>query len=216
MKLKLCTAAVLCVALLATFVGSSFLPVGNAQGTKQPSPLGLPPQNKSNIDVFPQGPKEKSETDEVFIRRLSKDLRGTEPTPAEVHFFVSSKEEKKRDKLIDLFIQERQARKQGKQPELKGDSLFESFDPYASKTIDLEALQQDYDKKLQSAKDKEEMVKITQALVDRLIEFGKENPNSKDITGVIKMIASLCDALGKVDEAKAWREKLPKQELPQK
>jgi len=210
MKLKLCTAAVLCVALLATFVGSSFLPVGNAQGTKQPSPLGLPPQNKSNIDVFPQGPKEKSETDEVFIRRLSKDLRGTEPTPAEVHFFVSSKEEKKRDKLIDLFIQERQAR--------QGSSLIKTYfiNEGLKPSPGLEQLQQDLFKKLQSAKDKEEMVKITQALVDRLIEFGKENPNSKDITGVIKMIASLCDALGKVDEAKAWREKLPKQELPQK
>src|SRR5207245_1777450 len=34
-----------------------------------------------------------------------------EPTPTEIHFFVGSKDAGKRDKLIDLMIQERQAKR---------------------------------------------------------------------------------------------------------
>jgi RNA polymerase sigma factor (sigma-70 family) len=52
----------------------------------------------------------KAESDADFIRRLSKELRGTEPTPAEIHFFVTSKDAGRRQKLIDLFIKDRQAR----------------------------------------------------------------------------------------------------------
>lgn len=51
------------------------------------------------------------DTDEAFIRRVSQDLRGVEPTPAEVHFFVNNKDAKKRDTLIDLFVKERDAKK---------------------------------------------------------------------------------------------------------
>jgi hypothetical protein len=51
--------------------------------------------------------KLKDDTDEAFIRRLSLDLREVEPTPAEVHFFVQSKEANKRKILIDLFVKER-------------------------------------------------------------------------------------------------------------
>ena len=40
---------------------------------------------------------------------MSKDLRGREPTPTEIYFFAASKDVGKRQKLIDLFIQERQA-----------------------------------------------------------------------------------------------------------
>jgi RNA polymerase sigma factor (sigma-70 family) len=58
---------------------------------------------------------EKPVTDEEFIRRLSLDLRGTTPTPTEVHFFKSSKEPKKRERLTDLFIQEREAQKKAKE-----------------------------------------------------------------------------------------------------
>jgi len=47
------------------------------------------------------------DTDEAFIRRVSLDLRGKVPTPAEVHFFVANKDAKKRDRLVDLFVQER-------------------------------------------------------------------------------------------------------------
>jgi hypothetical protein len=50
------------------------------------------------------------DTDEAFIRRLSRDLRGSDPTETEVHFFVSSADPKKRQKLVDLFIKERGAK----------------------------------------------------------------------------------------------------------
>ena len=93
-KLKLGTAAVLCTVLLA-LVGGAFTSRGEAQD----------PRAKAGVDFT------RKENDEDFIRRISKDLRGKEPTPAEVHFFVSAKESAKRDKLIDLFIQERQVMK---------------------------------------------------------------------------------------------------------
>src|SRR5262249_22321052 len=44
--------------------------------------------------------------------RVSKDLRGIDPTPTEVYFFGASKEPKKRDKLVDLFVKDREAKKQ--------------------------------------------------------------------------------------------------------
>src|SRR5262249_50886534 len=67
-------------------------------------------QNQQGGDVLSVA-KAKQETDEAFIRRISKDLRESDPTPAEVHFFVASKEPGKRQKLIDLFIQERKAKR---------------------------------------------------------------------------------------------------------
>jgi hypothetical protein len=72
----------------------------------------------------------KSESDDSFIRRISKDLRGTDPTPAEVHFFVNSKDASKRQKLIDLFIQERQAKQKSADADLNisSDSLLYAED----------------------------------------------------------------------------------------
>ena len=94
-KLKLGTAVVLCTALLA-LVGGVFTSRGEAQDPKaKPTPVAA-----------------NQESDADFIRRISQDLRGIEPSPAEVHFFVLTKETAKRDKLIDLFIQERQAKKE--------------------------------------------------------------------------------------------------------
>jgi RNA polymerase sigma factor (sigma-70 family) len=51
------------------------------------------------------------ESDEDFIRRISMDLRGSEPTTTEVHFFVKNKDARKRDTLIDLFVKERENKK---------------------------------------------------------------------------------------------------------
>jgi RNA polymerase sigma factor (sigma-70 family) len=93
-KVKMGTAGVLCAALL-TLAGGSFVSLGNAQDARPK----------------PQQAVVKSENDGDFIRRISKDLRNTEPTPAEIHFFVANKDSGKRQKLIDLFIQERQAKK---------------------------------------------------------------------------------------------------------
>ena len=97
-KLKIASVSVLCVGLAAALACGAFATPGSAQNP--------PAQGK------PADPQAKSESDEAFIRRISKDLRGVEPTPAEVHFFVHNQDADKRQKLIDLFIQERQARQQ--------------------------------------------------------------------------------------------------------
>jgi RNA polymerase sigma factor (sigma-70 family) len=102
-QLKVGAAVVLCVSLFVVLIGGSFSSLGMAQDVKPvlgPTPLA--------VDFgFPVG-NDESDTD--FIRRISKDLRGTEPTPAEIHFFVASKDAGRRQKLIDLFIQERQVK----------------------------------------------------------------------------------------------------------
>src|SRR5262249_29739325 len=100
-KLRLGMAAVLCAGLAVALIGGSFTSMSVAQEPK-PKPL---------VELADNSPG-KSESDADFIRRMSKDLRGTEPTPTEVHFFVTSKDAGRRQKLIDLFIQERQARKE--------------------------------------------------------------------------------------------------------
>jgi RNA polymerase sigma factor (sigma-70 family) len=100
-KLKLGTIAVLCAGLVLTAIGG----FSDSQVVAQDSrPGGLTPKAVS--------PAERPENDAEFIRRISKDLRGTEPSPAEQHFFVASKEAGKRQKLVDLFIVERQAKKE--------------------------------------------------------------------------------------------------------
>jgi RNA polymerase sigma factor (sigma-70 family) len=100
-KLKLST-AVLCAGLVVAMVAGSFASLGFAQDAK--------PVYIDAIAVqAPASAPAKAESDADFIRRISKDLRGIDPTPTEVHFFVASKEPGKRQQLIDLFIQERQA-----------------------------------------------------------------------------------------------------------
>ena len=56
---------------------------------------------------------------------MSKDLRGHEPTPTEIHFFVTSVHSGKRQKLIDLLIQERQAKKAVTDEEINAKITFE-------------------------------------------------------------------------------------------
>jgi hypothetical protein len=97
-KLKIVTAFVMCAGLLVALIGGSLPNIGMAQNR-------VPPKAPIADAKAPKG-----ENDEAFIRRISKDLRGTDPSPAEVHFFVSNSDTGKRQKLIDLFIQERQAR----------------------------------------------------------------------------------------------------------
>jgi RNA polymerase sigma factor (sigma-70 family) len=96
-KLKIATASILCAGLLATVIGGSLATIGSAQNT--------PDKVKVVVD-----PPPRAESDEAFIRRISKDLRSAEPSPAEVHFFVNNKDANRRQKLVDLFIQERQAK----------------------------------------------------------------------------------------------------------
>src|SRR5260370_2219146 len=97
-KLKLATAAVLCVGLVAALIGGSFTSLGFAQDAK-PYPVFMDPLGKLAISSA------KAESDADFIRRISKDLRGTDPTPTEIHFFVATKAPAPPQKLIHLFIQ---------------------------------------------------------------------------------------------------------------
>jgi len=115
-KLKIGTATVLCAGLLAALIGGALASTGLAQNphSSQPSVTAAA----------------KAASDEEFIRRISLDLRSKEPTPAEVHFFVANRDPGKRQKLIDLFIQERQARQEAekKKEEGKPIELTKKFD----------------------------------------------------------------------------------------
>ena len=44
-----------------------------------------------------------AKNDAEFIRRISKELRDCAPTPAEIHFFVNSKDAGKRQRLVGRF-----------------------------------------------------------------------------------------------------------------
>ena len=103
-KLKLGTTAVLCAGLFVAMIGSSFTSLGIAQDGRKKQAV------RETADEAPGNPSTKTESDTDFIRRISKDLRGTDPTPTEIYFFVASKDTGRRQKLIDLFIQERQAK----------------------------------------------------------------------------------------------------------
>jgi RNA polymerase sigma factor (sigma-70 family) len=88
---------VVCAGLFVAMIGGSFISLSIAQEAK-------PVVEKTDSSSA------RTESDADFIRRISKDLRGTNPTPAEIHFFVASRDAGRRQKLIDLFIQERHAK----------------------------------------------------------------------------------------------------------
>ena len=100
-KLKLVSAALFCCVLSGSAIGFAFAqPGANKKDDRTAVAVTLA-----------QALTTAKDTDEAFIRRVSQDLRGVEPTPAEIHFFVTSKEAKKREKIVDLFIAEREAKK---------------------------------------------------------------------------------------------------------
>jgi RNA polymerase sigma factor (sigma-70 family) len=130
-KLKLGTAAVLCAVLFVGVVGGLFTSAGLAQNAPRDDHV-VPSQIPDN-DVNSAKPKQhenvlpsqQTESDLDFIRRVSKDLRGIEPTLTEIHFFVASNDQGRRQKLIDLFIQERQAEKAARQLAARIDSIIQ-------------------------------------------------------------------------------------------
>jgi hypothetical protein len=161
-----------------------------------------------------------------FIRRISKDLRGTDPTPAEIHFFVASKDAGRRQKLIDLFIQERQEQEEqhvkmevvkmqveAQRAELVAMRLtrFREVMKLVEESAGLGTLQKDFYKELLAAKEKGDVAKITQAYLDRLINFVKTNPKSQDIPDAMRQITFVYESQGKTVEAGAWRDKLLKE-----
>jgi hypothetical protein len=203
-KVKLGTAAVLC-ALLATLIAGSFTSLGFAQDAK--------PKPRPGEAASPSG---KTESDLEFIRRISKDLRGSEPTLAEIHFFVASKEAGKRQKLIDLFIQERQASKEAESSVLLHRAALAQLRirrfQLALKTPPrLSTLQRQFYQDLHTAREKGDIARITQAYLDHLIDYVKANPKSQDIPDAIGQIVLVYESQGKAVEADAWRAKLPKE-----
>jgi hypothetical protein len=83
------------------------MPLGPAQDSQSPPAK----KTEKGAAAANKAPAAKVESDEEFIRRISRELRGSEPTPTEVYFFVATQNPTKRDKLIDLFIQDREAKK---------------------------------------------------------------------------------------------------------
>src|SRR5262249_48591846 len=113
-KLKLVSAALFCCVLSVSAIGFAFAQTGAKKQDDRTPVSGTLVQALANV----------KDTDEAFIRRVSQDLRGVEPTPAEIHFFVTSKEAKKREKVVDLFIAEREAKKKASnRPD--GDWIFD-------------------------------------------------------------------------------------------
>jgi RNA polymerase sigma factor (sigma-70 family) len=220
-KLKTGVVGVICTALLA-LAGGSFVSLGLAQDAK-------PTTVRETVA--------KPESDGDFIRRISEDLRGSEPSPAEIHFFVANKDAGKRQKLIDLFIQERQAKKQAAEAakqlaatkaveltrlqlrlatydlvhraRLAGQLHLTSYD--LVHRARLATLQGEFYKGLQTVKDKAEVAKITQTYLDRLIGYLKAHPNNKDAPDAIRQIVLVYESQGKTVEANAWRARLPKE-----
>ncbi len=134
-KIKLVTAGVLA------------LVVGVGVGTAQPPKPAPPPAPRSGeIPLGKFGAAPDKDTDEAFIRRVSKDLRGTDPTPAEVHFFLASKDANRRTTLVDLFVKERTAKEAG-----RADRLGERVNEHAH----LDAIRR-YAETLQLARAREE------------------------------------------------------------
>src|SRR5262245_54675372 len=221
-KLKIGAALVVAASILTGIVGGSLNSIGFAQDTK-------PAQPKAASATTPP----KTESDEEFIRRISKDLRGVDPSPTEVHFFVANKDANRRQKLIDLFIQERQTKERAAAAAPKRDILVmaeilnvpQALDVLYSPSVTLydvgrrqvaqrrlALLQSDLFKDLNTAaKDKKEVAAITQKYLDQLQQYVKEHPQNDDVADAMQQISLIYRSQGKTVEADAWREKLLKE-----
>jgi RNA polymerase sigma factor (sigma-70 family) len=208
-KLKIGAALLAVAGLLTAVSGGSWHSVSLAQ---DPAP--------SNPKAAAQKP---AETDEDFIRRLSKDLRGVEPSPAEVHFFAANKDPQRRQKLIDLFIQERQAKAPAARDMLRIAELNLVLDEAILTTDRLEVLNvrpprrymaifQDYYQAILSApQQKKDVAGITQKYLDQLLEYVKSQPKNDDAAEAMLHISLVYRSQGKAVEADAWRDKLVKE-----
>jgi hypothetical protein len=209
-KVKLSAAVVLCAGLFAAVIGSSFTSLGIAQDAKPALVL------KDSQFVTTTA---KAESDEDFIRRISKDLRGYGPTTTEIHFFVASKDAGKRQKLIDSFIEERRAEKEAAARK----DVYNRVLGYAAVWLEMEELtpglgplQIQIYKELHAAKEKGhdsagDVAKIAQAHLDRLIAFVNTAPKSRAVPAAMRQIVWVYDFQGKTVEAGAWRDRLKKE-----
>jgi RNA polymerase sigma factor (sigma-70 family) len=104
-KLKLVSSVAFCCVLSVSVIGIALAQTSNTDPTRGPN------QQRAESNNLPAPINTAKDSDEEFIRRVSKALRGSDPTPAEIHFFLTSKDAKKRETLIDLFVQESEARR---------------------------------------------------------------------------------------------------------
>ncbi len=218
-KVKIATALVLSAGLAVVFLTGSWGSVTFAQDSYR------------YVQVAQPGtPAPKPESDADFIRRVSKDLRGKEPTPAEIHFFSSSKETNKRQRLIDLFIQERQTAKKADEGTSgtraqAAEALTKLAhaqqllavrvrlaDEQKARETRVALIQSDYFKQvLAVTKDKKEVEAITQNFLDRLMQYVKAHPKNDDVPDAMLHISFVYRSQGKNVEADAWRAKLLKE-----
>jgi hypothetical protein len=205
-KLKLGTALVVCAGLLMTLIG----------GTLTPASVAQDPRAEAHFFTQLSHPATKTESDEDFIRRTSLDLRGTLPTPTEVHFFLTSKDAGKRQKVIDLFIQERQAKKDA-DPKVRTWERVVLADMYIAAVASRMAprfaqIQGDFYKELlDAATTKKELAAIAQAYLDRLTKYVKDHPKAEDVPDAMAQIVMVYSSQKKTVEADAWRAKLQKE-----
>jgi len=207
-KLKIVSALILCAGLLTTLIGGS-LP---SQGLAQDGPT-------LKVKVAPG--QSKDESDEAFIRRVSKDLRGLDPTPAEVHFFVSSSDAGKRQKLVDLFIQERQAKSPAKKDAAKpapmvaqiqmGNLRFEGLELVLAGPTNVISLQGKFFKSVAAAKDPAGVAKVSHDYLDSLTKYIKDHAKANDVPDAMLQMELVYRSLSKNVEANAWGEKLRKE-----
>ena len=190
-KVKLASAVALVTALFAALIGGAFLPMVSAQDKRKSAEWYL-------AQAIPD--HEKAETDEAFIRRISKDLREVEPTPAEVHFFAATKDRNKRRKLIDLFIEERQAKRDA--------SLKSAMESALEKEVRLEvfvlkhAAADEVAKALAKLVEKKGIRVVAEPVSNRvLVQAGKA-----DMDSVKKLVGAL-DALAEPKEGEFGRRK---------
>ncbi len=216
-KVKIATALVLSAGLAAVLFTGTWGSVSFAQDSYR------------YVQAVQQS-EAKPESDADFIRRVSKDLRGKDPTPAEIHFFSSSKDTNKRQRLIDLFIQERQAAKKAEDGTSgtraqAAEALTKLAHAQQNLAVRLRLaeelkaretrvalIQSDYFKQvLAVTKDKKEVEAITQNFLDRLMQYVKAHPKNDDVPDAMLHISFVYRSQGKNVEADAWRAKLLKE-----
>ena len=219
-KLKIGAALVVAAGIVTGVVGGSLTSLSLAQdaAVAQSKPA-------------PAAPAPKTESDEEFIRRISKDLRGIEPSSTEVHFFAANKDANRRQKLIDLFIQERQAKERAAAPKKEANRAVTTFyaddlthalsvqfgnvvttQPLHAYKRRLATLQGELYKELYAAaKDKKDAAAITQKYLEQLQEYVKAHPKNEDVAEAMQQIALIYRSQGKTVEADAWRAKLLKE-----
>lgn len=88
--------------------------------------------------------------------------------------------------------------------DLSGAKFYATFD---ADPTGLGTLQQAFYKQLHAAKEKGDVAKITQAYLDRLIDFVKTHPKSQDAPDAMRQIVFVYESQGKTVEAGAWRDK---------